>query len=102
MAFEKTQLLTRSALELAELVRSGQISSRELVEEALERIEAQTDLNAFTLVNAEAALAAANAVKPGDARPFVGVPIAIKELAHVAGERYTLGSDLTGEAVSDF
>lgn len=102
MALEKTNLLTRSALDLAELVRSGQVRARELVEEALQRVEANKDLNAFTLVNAEAALAAADAVKPGDKRPFAGVPIAIKELARVAGERYTLGSELTGDYTSSF
>ncbi len=102
MAHEKTNLLTRSAIELAGLVRSGQISSRELVEQALQRIEANQDINAFTLVNAESALAAATAIKPGDTRPFAGVPIAIKELAHVAGERFTLGSDLAGDYISPF
>lgn len=102
MTLEKTNLLTRSAGELAGLVRSGQISSRELVEMALQRIEANQDLNAFTLVNAEGALAAAAAVKPGDTRPFAGVPITIKELAHVAGERFTLGSDLAGDSISSF
>ena len=102
MTLEKTNLLTRSAGELAGLVRSGQISSRELVEMALQRIEANQDLNIFTLVNAEGALAAAGAVKPGDTRPFAGVPIAIKELAHVAGERFTLSSDLSGDYISSF
>jgi Asp-tRNA(Asn)/Glu-tRNA(Gln) amidotransferase A subunit family amidase len=42
-------LLTRSALELAALVRSGEISARALVEEALRSAEANRDLNAFTL-----------------------------------------------------
>ncbi len=102
MALEQTNLLTRPALELAELVRNGEVSSRELVEEALRRIEANQDLNAFTLVNAEQALATADTIKPGDARPFAGVPIAIKELARVAGERFTLGSDLTGDYVCPF
>ncbi len=102
MTFEKTNLLTRSAGELAGLVRAGQISSRELVELALQRIEANQDLNIFTLVNAEIALAAAEAVQPGDARPFAGVPIAIKELAHVAGERFTLSSDLSGDYICPF
>lgn len=102
MTLETTNLLTRSAGELAGLVRSGQISSRELVEMVLQRIEANQDINAFTLVNAEGALAAAETIKPGDARPFAGVPIAIKELAHVAGERFTLGSDLAGDYICPF
>ena len=102
MTSEATNLLTRSALELAGLVRSGEVRARELVEMALQRSEANRDINAFTLVNAESALAAADAIKPGDTRPFAGVPIAIKELAHVAGERVTLGSDLAGDYVSSF
>src|SRR5260370_11038803 len=92
-----TALLTRPAVELAELVRTGQVRSRELVESALRQIERHADLNAFTLVEAEQALAAADAVPPGDPRPFAGVPIAIKELNPVAGQRLTLGSDLFGE-----
>jgi amidase len=102
MTSEKTNILTRSALELADLVRSGQVSARELVEAALQRIEDNQDLNAFTLVNAERALAEAEAIKPGDSRPFAGVPIAIKELNHVAGERYTLGSKFLGDYISPF
>src|SRR4051794_11103413 len=87
-------LLTQSALGLARQVRSGELSARELVEAALRRIEANRDLNAFTLVDADGALAAAAEVRPGDARPFAGVPIAIKELAAEAGKPLTMGSDL--------
>ncbi len=90
-------LLTRPALELAALVRSGEISARTLTEAALRRIEANRDLNAFTLVDAEAALVAADAVQPGDPRPFAGVPTAIKELNAVAGQPLTMGSMLFGD-----
>ena len=92
-----TALLTRSAVELAGLVRSGQISSRELVEASLARITEMADLNPFTLVGGEGALAAADAIQPGDPRPFAGVPIAIKELNAVAGQPLTMGSDLYGD-----
>jgi len=92
-----TSLLTRPATELAELVRSGQIRSRELVEAALERIGEMRTLNAFTLVDAEGALAAADAIQPGDPRPFAGIPIAIKELNAVVGQPLTMGSDLYGD-----
>jgi amidase len=85
-------LLTRSALELAALVRSGEVTARALVEEALQRVEANRDLNAFTLLDAEGALTAADAVHPGDSRPFAGVPIAIKELNAVAGQPLTMSS----------
>ena len=90
-------LLTRPAGALAALVRAGEISSRELVAAALERIEANAGLNAFTFVDADGALAAAGAIRPGDGRPFAGVPIAIKDLHAVAGLPLTMGSRLFGD-----
>ena len=53
MQSEMAELLTRSALEVAALVRSGAVRSRELVEAALARIETNKDVNAFTFVDAE-------------------------------------------------
>jgi amidase len=97
MPSDISSLLTRSARELAELVRSGQVRSRELVEAALVRVAATQALNAFTLVDAEGALAAADAIQPGDPRPFAGIPMAIKELQAVVGQRLTMGSDLYGD-----
>lgn len=97
MSSAATSLLTRPATELAELVRSGQVRSRELVEAALERVAEMADLNAFTLVDAEGALVAADAIQPGDPRPFAGIPMAIKELNAVAGQPLTMGSDLYGD-----
>lgn len=95
-------LLTRSAFELAALVRSGEVTARELVEATLDQIEAHAELNAFTLVDREGALAAAAAIAPGDSRPFAGVPIAIKELNAVAGQRLTMGSNLFGDFQPDY
>lgn len=101
MQTEMVTLLTRSAVELAALIRSGEIRSRELVEAALMQVEANKDLNAFTFVDADGALAAADAVQPGDPRPFAGVPIAIKELNPVAGQPFTMGSEIFGEYRAD-
>ncbi|MEX2023636.1 MAG: amidase [Thermoleophilaceae bacterium] len=85
------------------MVRSGEISSRELVQASLDRIEETRDLNHWTLVDAEGALAAADAVKAGDERPFAGVPIAIKDLfAPVAGLPMRQGSELLGEFTPDY
>lgn len=97
MASDVSPLLTRPATELADLVRSGQVRSRDLVEAALDRITEMKALNAFTLVDAEGALAAADAIAPGDPRPFAGIPIAIKELNAVAGQPLTMGSALYGD-----
>jgi amidase len=89
-----SELLHTEAVELGRLVRDGELSARELVEAALERIEAvDPEVNAFTLVDADRALAAAGEIGAGDGRPFAGVPIAIKDIAAVAGQRLTMGSD---------
>src|SRR3712207_9275922 len=74
-----SDLLFRPVDELAGLVRSGEVSARELVQESLDRIEALNPrLNAFVDVFADEALAAADAVKPGDERPLAAVPVATK------------------------
>ena len=93
-----SELLFRPALELAELVRSGELSARELVETSLRRIdELQPKLNAFTHVAHETALKAAEQIAANDPRPFAGVPIAIKDNRAVAGMPLTMCSDLFGE-----
>jgi amidase len=95
-----SELMFKPATELATLIHTGQISSTELVGAALERIEAlQPTINAFTHIDADGALAAAEAVSAGDPRPFAGVPIAIKDTAPVAGMPYTMGSDIFGDFV---
>ncbi len=91
-------LLLRPATELAALVRSGELAARELVERSLARIAAsQPSVNAFVDVDADGALAAADAIGPGDDRPFAGVPIAIKNNRAVAGLRLTAGAALMGD-----
>jgi amidase len=97
-----SELMFKPAGELAVLVRDGELTSRELVEACLARIEAlQPELNAFVHIDAEGALAAADQVEPGDPRPFAGVPIAIKDTAAVAGMPYTMGSELFGDFVPE-
>ena len=95
-----SELLFRPATELATLIHTGQISSSELVAAALERIEAlQPTINAFAHIDAEGAMATAEAISADDPRPFAGVPIAIKDTAPVAGMPYTMGSDVFGDFV---
>jgi amidase len=70
--------------------------------ESLRRIdELEPAINAFTHVAYDSALAAADAVDPGDSRPFAGVPIAIKDNRPVEGMPITLCSDLFGDYVPD-
>jgi amidase len=75
----------------AELIRGGELSSRELVEGYLERIaELDPRLNAFRLAYGERALAEADQadarVRAGDERALLGVPVAIKDNVDVAGD----------------
>src|ERR1700728_1047262 len=93
----------RPASELASMVRTGEVSSRELVEISLERIEElNPQLNAFVDVDAERALAVADEVQPGDERPFAGVPIAIKNNRPVSGLRLTYGCSLMKDFTADY
>ena len=95
-----SELRTASALQLAELVRRGEVSALELTTACLTRIEAlEPAINAFTHVAADAALATASDIAPGDPRPFAGVPIAIKDNRPVAGMPITMCSDLFGDYV---
>jgi amidase len=94
--------MQRSGGELAALVRTGDVTPRELVEASLRRIdELQPRLGAFTYVAHDAALAEAETIQPGDPRPFAGVPIAVKDNRAVTGMPLTMGSDLFGDYVPD-
>lgn len=98
-----SDLMFRSATELAAMVRSGEVSSRELVETSLARIEElNPQLNAFVEIDGERALSAADEIEPGDSRPFAGVPIAIKNNRPVSGYRITIGCSLMAEHVADY
>jgi len=92
--------MLKSAIELAAMVRSGEVSSPELVKDSLDAIDAlDPELNAFVHVDADGALATAEAIDAGDERPFAGVPIAIKDGTAVRGLPLTAGSDLFGDFV---
>src|SRR4051794_14386546 len=74
----------------ARSVREGRVTSRELVDQSLERIERlDPKLNAFRVVMAESARAAAEAPADG---PLHGVPVAVKDNVDVAGELTTHGT----------
>ena len=82
----------------ADLVASGTVTARELVEAAAARIETfNTQLNAITFTDVDRALAAA-----GEAEgPLAGVPYLIKDLNAYAGMPLTRGSKLFEEQVAD-
>jgi aspartyl-tRNA(Asn)/glutamyl-tRNA(Gln) amidotransferase subunit A len=90
--------ISTSAAELAAMVRRKEVSSRELVEHALERIEAiDRDVNAFCEVDGQRALRDAGAVDEAIARgddpgPLAGLPIGVKDLEDAEGFHTTKGS----------
>ena len=74
----------------------GEVSSRELVELALGRIEeTQPTLNTFRCVRAEAALAEAEQADrrraAGETQPLLGAPVAIKDDLDLSGEATSFG-----------
>jgi amidase len=86
-------VMFKSATEQAELVRSGELPARELVEASLAAIDRLNDeLNAVVTRCDERALAEADAVTAGDNRPLAGVPLLVKDLAALTeGIRTTMG-----------
>jgi len=88
----------RDAWEMAAAVRSGEVLAEELTEAALTRIAAVDDeVNAFTVVLAEEARAAAKQADEtrragGPVPPLLGVPVSVKDHVWLAGTPATNGS----------
>ncbi|WP_417235476.1 amidase [Arthrobacter sp.] len=92
----------RTAVELRDLIASGEVSSREATEHFLARIQEQNPrLGSFTTVTAERALADADAADDAGARARAtgsplpalhGMPLAYKDLWDVQGVPTTFGS----------
>ncbi len=90
-------------VEQAALVRSGELSARELVETSLREIErSNPTVNAFVSVAPDRALAEADRVRAGDPRPLCGVPVGVKDLLSATeGSATTEGSGAFGDWVAD-
>lgn len=87
------------ACSLVEAFRSGERSPREEVEATLVAIES-SDLNAFSFIDPDQALAAAE--QADVSLPFGGVPVGIKELDAVEGWPFTHASLLFKDQVADY
>lgn len=97
-----TDLCSISALEMARLVQTGQVSPVELVRTHLDRIAARDpEIRAFQVVCRDEALAEATALAGRSDLadlPLAGVPVAIKDNVAVAGLPTRLGSAATSDA----
>src|SRR4051794_7332449 len=84
--------------DLATSVRTGRQRARDLVQHSLDRIDADNPpINAFVLVDAEGALAAADEIDRrvadgDDPGPLAGIPLGVKDLEDVAGLPTSQGS----------
>jgi amidase len=102
-----TDILFSSAAEVALLLRRREISSRELTELLLARIdEVNPAVNAVVELDADAALRAADAaddaiLRADELGPLHGIPMTIKDSFDVAGMRTTWGNPAFKDFVAD-
>ncbi|HWM37011.1 MAG TPA: Asp-tRNA(Asn)/Glu-tRNA(Gln) amidotransferase subunit GatA [Streptomyces sp.] len=95
-----TDLIRLTAAETAEKIASGEVTSVEVTEAHLARIEAVDEkVNAFLHVDREGALATARRVDEKRARgeklgPLAGVPLALKDIFTTEGVPTTVGSKI--------
>lgn len=86
-----TAVLERSAADLAGAIRSGELSSRAVVDAHIERLEAVQPAyrplaaERFEAARADAAAADERVAAGGELPPLLGVPITIKESIQLAG-----------------
>jgi amidase len=98
-------LCFRPATELAGMLRTREISARELLDAHLDRIERfNPALNAVVTLDADGARAAADAADAAlaagaDVGPLHGLPVAHKDTHATGGMRTTLGSPLHADDV---
>ncbi len=102
------ELVFKSAHELADLIRSRQVSPVEVVQACLDRIDAlNPKVNAFITVTREHALQAARQaetdIRAGKYKgPLHGIPYAPKDILATRGIRTTNGSKVTPDWVPDY
>ena len=100
-------MITAPITELAEALRAGRLSSVELTQGLLERIDAHgASLNAFLALDRDGALARARAADAlratGRAGPLTGVPVAHKDVLMTAGLRTTCGSRMLENFIAPY
>ncbi|HEY3326123.1 MAG TPA: Asp-tRNA(Asn)/Glu-tRNA(Gln) amidotransferase subunit GatA [Novimethylophilus sp.] len=100
-------MINASLKELAAALAARKVSSVELTQEFLGRIDRfNPDLNAYITVDAGKSLAQAQTadekIARGEAGPLTGIPIAQKDIFCAKGWRTTCGSKMLGNFVSPY
>jgi amidase len=93
-----TSQIGRTAVEIADDVRAGRLTAREVVQEHLDRIAALDGrVGAFMVVRAEAALVEADVDGRPDraSLPLAGVPVAVKDNIPLTGHPTRHGSPMS-------
>jgi amidase len=103
---DATELAFAGATRQAQLIAAGEVSAREVVQATLDRIaRVDPELHAYRVVLADRALVEADQAdarrRGGDLRPLLGVPVAIKDDTHMAGEITAMGTVATGAQPRD-
>ena len=102
-----SEVVATTVAGLAGALRERKISSVELTEALLYRVEAaQATLNAFVTIDREGALAQARIadamLATGNAPPLAGVPIAHKDVLMTAGLKTTCSSKMLAEFIAPY
>jgi len=90
-------LQAKTLHELADLLATGDCCAEEITSDVLAAVDDRNEgLNAYIDLDAERALAEARAADDarakGDARPFLGIPIAVKDVLNIKGQPCTCAS----------
>jgi amidase len=96
-------ILNRNALDISAALGAGEISAVELMQATLARIDATNpSVNAIVAMpDADTLLAAAHAADAAPCKGWLhGIPVAVKDLANVAGLRTSWGSPLFKDFVA--
>jgi aspartyl-tRNA(Asn)/glutamyl-tRNA(Gln) amidotransferase subunit A len=102
------ELCDRTASELIRMLKKREVSSREITQSVLKRIEEKEgSIHAFITVTREAALEQADQAdrsfrKGKEIPPLNGIPIAIKDVLCTKGIRTTAGSSILGNYIPPY
>ena len=103
-----TELCDRTAHDLADAMRAGEVKAAELLESSLERVAKVDDrVKAYLTLTEEvareqAAAADAALANGGGASPVAGIPLALKDVLTTRGIRTTCGSQILASYVPPY